>query len=167
MSGSKTTPSWIVKACDPSGTGQVLLALHPEPAETMVRQRRRAVLGQFFGLIQQSEVLLNPVAAYRGLMRPLNFPGHDDDVIAYITRPSFTYTFSDDGGLVRYQAPRNCVFVAFVCFAQDVLTDLHNNPANASAGGGVLDWEWTEADPTVPYLPVDYQTRYRSTLWTR
>ena len=100
-------------------------------------------------------------------MRPLNAPGSDNDILAYVTRPTITYTFSAAGHLVSYPPPTNCVFVVFVSFAPDVIAFLQQEPATATAAGGVLDWEWTQADATVPYLPVDYQTRYRSTLWVK
>jgi len=159
--------SWTVRACDPSGHGEVLLALHAKTIEVMANDQRRAGLGQGFGLIVQDEMLLAPAAAFRGVLRPMNYPGHDDDIVAYATRAGYTYTFGDNGRLQRYAPPRECVFVAFVSFAANVLTDLGQNPATAGTVGGVLDWEWTQADAVYPHRPVDYRTRYRSTLWVR
>lgn len=158
--------SWTARACVPNGRGEVLLALHPKTIEVMANNQRRAALGQGFGLIVQDEILLAPTAAFRGVLRPMNYPGHDDDIVAYATRVGYTYTFSDNGRLQRYAPPRECVFVAFVSFAA-VLSDLGQNPASVGAVGGVLDWEWTQAGAGSPHLPVDYQTRYRSTLWVR
>lgn len=159
--------AWIARALDTSGHGEVKLGAHPSTMSTYASHRRRAPLGQFFGLIQHHGMLLAPRALYRGLLRPLNQPGHDDDVIAYITTPSITYTFNGAGQLVSYPAPRDCVFVVFVSFSQTVIDAIRKNAACESSAGAVLDWEWTQADAAMPFLPADYQTRYRSVLWTK
>ncbi len=90
MSASLTR-SWTVRACDPSGYGEVLLALHPKTIEVMANDQRRAGLGQGFGLIVQDEILLDPSAAFRGVLRPMNYPGRDDDIVAYATRARDTW----------------------------------------------------------------------------
>lgn len=167
MSGPTATPSWRAPAIHTSGYGQITLALHPITAADYINHKRRAPLGQFFGLIQKDEVLLRPTALFRGLLRPLSYPSQDDDVFVYVTRPVVTYTFSSTGSLAPYGPLPDCVFVAFVSFTHDVLNILGGNPACSGAEGGVVDWEWTQADATMPYLPADYQTRYRRTLWVK
>jgi hypothetical protein len=169
MSGSTALTSKIVKAKDPSRYGEVLLGLHPDTSRTMRLHRRLAAIGQFAGLISYLGVLRDPVALFQGLLRPLKGAGIDDTIIAYVTRPSVTYEFDASGAERRLPAPVSSVFVVFVSFADPVVTVVRNSLTTAGrmVAGGVLDWEWTLADASIPYLPVDYQTRYRSTLWVK
>jgi hypothetical protein len=169
MSGSSSANSKIVPAKHISGFGEVTLGLHPETIRTMRLHRRLAVIGQFAGLISYLEVLRNPVAIYRGLLRPLFGAGIDDTIIAYITKPNVTYSFNPNGSEVRLPAPKNSVFVVFVSFVDPVVTIVRNSFSSVGRqiDGGVLDWEWTQADASYPYLPADYQTRYRSTVWVK
>jgi hypothetical protein len=136
----------------------------------MGQHRPLAALGQFAGLVAGAEVLLRPVALYQGLMRPLRGAGVDDTIVAYVTKPGITYEFDANGiDCRRLPAPTSSVFVAFVSFDDAVVTIVRNTLAatGRAVAGGVLDWEWTLADAAVPYLPADYQTRYRSTLWVK
>jgi len=166
MSGST---SKIVEAIDPSGHGEVLLGLHPETSRVMRLQRRLAAIGQFAGLISHAQVLRAPVGLFQGLLRPLLGTGIDDTIVAYVTKPGVTYEFDANGNERRLPAPTNSVFVVFVSFADPVVTIVRNSltAAGRAVAGGVLDWEWTLADASTPHLPVDYQTRYRSTLWVK
>ena len=121
------------------------------------------------GLISHLEVLRSPVALFQGVLRPLKGAGIDDTIVAYVTKPFVTYEFDARGTEHRLPAPVGSVFVVFVSFADPVVKEVRISlpQSGQTIAGGVLDWEWTLADASVPYLPADYQSRYRSTLWVK
>jgi hypothetical protein len=167
MSGIKT--SRIVPAKDPTGYGEVTLGLNPTTSLTMRAHGRRTVIGQFAGLISNLEVLRNPTAVFSGLLRPFIAPGVDDHIVIYVTAPNVTYEVAKDGSYSRNPAPMDSVFVVFVTFEEPMLGLTRSSFLSSSQkiDGSILDWEWTLSDGSAPHLPLDYQTRYRRTLWVR
>ena len=169
MNGSSVKTSRVVSAKDPTGYGEVTLGLHPDTSIAIRSHGRRSVIGQFAGLISNLEILRNPTAIYSGLLRPFIAPGVDDKIVVYITKPSVTYELARDGQYGRMPAPTDSVFVVFVSYEEPMLGLTRSSfpPSTPMVDGGILDWEWTLCDGSIPYLPFDYQTRYRRTLWVR
>jgi hypothetical protein len=169
MSGTGLRTSQIVTAMDPTGHGQVVLGLNPVTSATIRAHGRQSIIGQFAGLVSNIEVLRNPTAIYSGLLRPFIAPGVDDKIVIYVTKPSATYDVAQDGSYLRNSAPLDSVFVVFVTFEEPMLGLTRSSFSSSSQkiDGSILDWEWTLCDGSVPFLPIDYQTRYRRTLWVR
>jgi hypothetical protein len=162
----------IVWAKAPEGNGFIRLASSAKTMMTLLESRRLASLGEFAGLIRNSQVLVSPTAIFQGLLRPFFDEGVDDTIYAYVSRSQVSFTYRDEKRLTSQQlraipAPRESVFVAFVSTAADVIeeakTDLH--PESPEIQGAVLYWEWTQASEATPDWPVDSPLRYRRKVW--
>jgi len=124
------------------------------------------------------QVLLRPTAIFGGLKRPMHFAhmNADDDVLTYVSRPPQCYNFKhhrDFGGVLETKPrPERSVFTAFVSLhpahVDGARQLLHNASACVDenrAGGVLLFWEWTLADPENEELPEESDTRYEKRIW--
>jgi hypothetical protein len=139
-----------------------------------------AKIGEFWGLVhgvvrvgedatrQLSDGLLNPVAVFRGLKRPLHNITSDADahVYIYIMNPDATYRFPirdrfAGGELERLQPPMESVFATYVTFQQNHIDEECGLVAQGVQPVGlVVGWEWLEASMRTPSLPYDYDSRF-------
>lgn len=123
------------------------------------------------------QVLLDPVAIFQGLKRPMHF-GHmnaDDDVLTYVSLPPHCYRFKhhrDYGGVLEIkERPLRSVFTAFISLhpthvdgARRVLHNAQTRADENRPDGVLLFWEWTLADPKDVNLPEEHETRYEKRL---
>jgi|SRR5580658_1501216 hypothetical protein len=167
--------SRVVWARSPKQAGDVeyvRLGVHHLTTRKMVESGRLAAIGEYCGLIHGEGLLAAPAGIFQGLKRPLSAPGMDGRVYAYITVPHTNFTYSGEnrheGSWLRNAAlPSRSVFVVFVSFGKDVVSDVAESlgPADSEIGGAILYWEWTLADDIETRLPIGYKDRYRRMVW--
>ena len=157
----------------------VRLAVHQETIKSLCDGILNAKLGEYCGLIhgnvwgeaenqEGTSGLINPVAIFKGLKRPMISPGIDQSVYVYVTNPDVNYywpeerKFSGEGPILA-PVPVDSVFVTFVSFRKSDLDDVSESIAGTElreTDGVVMFWEWTKASPNVPQFPYDYDNRY-------
>lgn len=141
-----------------------------------------AKLGEYMGLVHGrfpdgeyppgTTGLLKPVRIFRGLKRSLDlgFGQVGSEVMTYVTNPARNYRYvrGHGGDTIReVPVPGNAVFTTFVSFNPQILDAIPQSvhqTASQPIQGVVLHWEWTEASPTDPRLPIEHDARYEEPL---
>lgn len=107
-------------------------------------------------------------ACFRGVKRPVGNDDNGFDVFAFVTKPTKMFTFEPSLGCsIKLRSVPNDVLL--VSYAR--IDYANGRPYQAQAAtppevaGVVFKWEFVEADPVQPRLPIDYQERYRQRKW--
>jgi hypothetical protein len=117
------------------------------------RHRNREVTGKLTRLREAH-------ALFKGIERPL---AEDDDganILSYVLKPRFMYTYDPDriSVALKVPVPQDVVFVVYV--------RLNKPDDNSRAMIGVIThWGFVETDPNDQTLPIEHTSRYRTRLW--
>ena len=112
--------------------------------------------------------LLDAHACFRGVKRAV---GNDDrgfDVIAFVSRPSWSacYVPSLSCPVSWFPVPNDLVFVCYVRLDHPAVGRYGTPNAKGAAVQGVIShWQFIEGNSTERDLPVEYKERYRRRLW--
>lgn len=104
--------------------------------------------------------LVDAIACFKGVRRPLAEDTDGAGIVAYILKPKYFCVY--DGRppaplTAKDPVPDDLVFVAYVRL---------DEPSETNLVRGVLThWHFVEADPTDPRLPLGYKERYVEQLW--
>ncbi len=120
--------------------------------------------------------LMNAVALFRGLLRPMTVSGQDAHMLAYVQNPvqSYTYPVPHRIGMdepTRVPAYPNSVFVAYADIsdhAREHAGSVIGSAAaefEAPAAGLVTGWEWVLKSPDDGTMPDNHETRYLERVW--
>ena len=166
----------------------VRLYANPNTLRAFLDDRMNAKLGEYCGLVHGNVLestpdgsveggtngLLDSVALFRGIQRPMVGAGLDKDVYVYVTNPlnSYIYPLSErltDAGPTRVPRPNSSVFVTYVELGQRASGQLAgwaiDSPKCAGLDGVIHGWEWVLSSPDDARLPDRYQTRYQDWIW--
>jgi hypothetical protein len=104
-------------------------------------------------------------ACFQGLKRPIGDDDHGFDVVAFVTKPKMTFSYSPDFGCMikPKRIPNDLVLVTYAQLDRDCGTA--NQRPKLSATGMVIHWEFVEADATDLSLPIGFGERYRKRHW--
>lgn len=192
--GQKLLPKWIdfpqtVFAKAPfKGSGAVLFRVSRNAIMKYGENNRVQPILDFWGCVegqcppafnveflaaQEKGFLLSPLAdayaCFRGIKRPLDGDDHGFDVIAYVTKPKWSFEWQPDmKGIIKPIAiPSDLVFISFVRL--DPSTEDNANwrlrIGKALPSGIIVKWGFYEADKENTQLPVDFKERFRRQLW--
>ena len=169
----------------------VRLITDRETIKGMMDGKFNAGLGQYCGLIhgniwaaaddaaagsEGTGGLLDAVALFQGLERPMIDVGMDRTIYVYVTNPNCTYFYPKKDeftgkGPTRGDAPKCSVFTVFVEFGRDAVLRLPSrflerfSDIEHELAGVIHYWEWTPSDNSEPELPENYDTRYHRKVW--
>ena len=104
-------------------------------------------------------------AAFQGLKRPIGDDDRGFDVVAFVTKPTMTFTYSPDFGcMVKPRLiPSDLVHVTYVRLDR-VKREPHGR-AELAETGTIIHSEFVEADATETLLPIGFEQRYRRRRW--
>lgn len=110
--------------------------------------------------------LLSATSCFRGLKRPVGDDDHGFDTFAFITKPTCMFRYEPSMGCTirPVDVPSDLVHVTYVRM------DYPEGRATAQKVpdrviGIVTHWEFVEADPLNPELPLGFAERYRQRMW--
>lgn len=105
--------NWVVPSVVMPSGNKIKVGVHPLVIEAHVNARNLTALGQFAGILKHEQVLLRPLAVFKGLKRPLHEPGVDNFVFVYVSTPTcdYRYTRPNTGKPDALLRPQQSVFV--------------------------------------------------------
>jgi hypothetical protein len=120
---------------------------------------------QVVGLREMSS-LANAHACFRGFKRPVGDDPRGWDMVAYVTKPSWTFEFEPDLACVAKPFPVPQGFVFLICVRLDNMSQRrYKNNNQAPVEGVVTHWEFVECDPVNANLPRDFKERFTKQQW--
>ena len=167
----------------------IRLQVHPATIRRMADDFRYSAIAQYAGHIHgaitipdtsgqgqriQTGGLLQAIALFQGLKRPMIDADRDSEVYVLVANPRSDFLYPGkrfDGSLfVPVPAPVDSVFTTFFVLAASKTAQtlaLEQYGEEEIADGLILNWEWTLRSTDDARLPDDFGNRYRDRIWMR
>jgi hypothetical protein len=177
------TPNVVLAPSPERGEQLVKLYASPRALRNIDEDLWEAKLGEYAGLVHGNIIeddagaevaggtngLLETVALFQGLMRPLIKPEGDEKVLIYVTNPAATYTHKRfRPAFTRVTRPVNSVFVTYAELFRDGGVDRNKYQVPTEIDGIIYFWEWMPWDEHDRRLPEQYEgsnKRYLTRHW--